>query len=322
MNGNNCRYLTITTDAFSNNDNGGTQLGKIVVTDIFSLSTPSASYTNTGTVASAILNLITSGDFVYNSATLNRFTFNNLAFTIAGDFTSYANIDIAGDLSIQVSGEASLDVSNTGAVIKARNLFFSAYDLWNQADITITENATFDIVDYFRNGFDLGGRGTGGGDIIAVSFNATAGKGFIQRYSSTSADNFNVTVIGGSFRNLNDSMIDANSFNVIAGTYFANESVARINVDNFNVTTGTYFANNSDSVIRAVSFNVTSERDFVNDTATINVDNFFNVTSGNIFSNIDGAIINADSFNVTAVDDFTNTNSSTINADNVTIEVI
>ena len=308
--------------SFSNNDNGGTQLGKIVVTDIFSLSTPSASYTNTGTVASAILNLITSGDFVYNSATLNRFTFNNLAFTIAGDFTSYANIDIAGDLSIQVSGEASLDVSNTGAVIKARNLFFSAYDLWNQADITITENATFDIVDYFRNGFDLGGRGTGGGDIIAVSFNATAGKGFIQRYSSTSADNFNVTVIGGSFRNLNDSIIDANSFNVIAGTYFANESVARINVDNFNVTTGTYFANNSDSVIRAVSFNVTSERDFVNDTATINVDNFFNVTSGNIFSNIDGAIINADSFNVTAVDDFTNTNSSTINADNVTIEVI
>ena len=47
----------------------------------------------------------------------------------------------------------------------------------------------------------------------------------VQRYSSTSADNFNVTVIGGSFRNLNDSMIDANSFNVIAGTYFANESV-------------------------------------------------------------------------------------------------
>ena len=152
--------------------------------------------------------------------------------------------------------------------------------------MSLLENATFDIVDYFRNGFDLGGRGTGGGDIIAVSFNATAGKGFIQRYSSTSADNFNVTVIGGSFRNLNDSIIDANSFNVIAGTYFANESVARINVDNFNVTTGTYFANNSDSVIRAVSFNVTSERDFVNDTATINVDNFFNVTSGNI--NIDG----------------------------------
>ena len=72
----------------------------------------------------------------------------------------------------------------------------------------------------FRNGFDLGGRGTGGGDIIAVSFNATAGKGFIQRYSSTSADNFNVTVIGGSFRNLNDSIIDANSFNVIAVNLF------------------------------------------------------------------------------------------------------
>ena len=50
--------LTITTDAFSNNHNGSDQLGDIVVTDTFSLSTPSASYTNTGTVASAILNLI------------------------------------------------------------------------------------------------------------------------------------------------------------------------------------------------------------------------------------------------------------------------
>ena len=105
--------LTITTDAFSNNDNGGTQLGKIVVTDIFSLYTPNTSYTNTGTVASAILNLITSGDFVYNSATLNRFNFNNLAITTAADYTQGAAIDIAGDLSIQVSGKASLDDTAT-----------------------------------------------------------------------------------------------------------------------------------------------------------------------------------------------------------------
>ena len=50
-------------------------------------------------------------------------------------------IDIAGDISIQVSGEASLD---DNASIKANNLFFSAYDLYNQADFTITENAIFD----------------------------------------------------------------------------------------------------------------------------------------------------------------------------------
>ena len=108
-------------------------------------------------------------------------------------------------------------------------------------------------------------------------------------------------------------MIDANSFNVIAGTYFANESVGIINVDNFNVTTGTYLSNNSDAEISAVSFNVTTERDFVNDSAIIGVDNF-NVTSGNIFRNRSLAVINADSFNVTAVVDFLNDNFARINA--------
>ena len=169
--------LTITTDAFSNNDNGGTQLGKIVVTDIFSLYTPNTSYTNTGTVASAILNLITSGDFVYNSATLNSFTFNNLAITTAADYTQGAAIDIAGDLSIQVSGKASLDDT---ASIQARNLFFSADDLYNQADITVTENAIFDLERDFKNGFRLDGTDYDGGNIIAGSFNVTATGDFVN----------------------------------------------------------------------------------------------------------------------------------------------
>ena len=66
---------------------------------------------------------------------MNRFTFNNLAFTTAADYTQGVGvaIDIAGDLSIQVNGEASLDED---ASIQARNLFFSANDLWNEADIT------------------------------------------------------------------------------------------------------------------------------------------------------------------------------------------
>ena len=41
--------LSITTDEFYlTTINGSTQLGNIVVTDTFSLSTPNASYTNTG----------------------------------------------------------------------------------------------------------------------------------------------------------------------------------------------------------------------------------------------------------------------------------
>ena len=130
--------LTITTDEFSNNHNGNTQLGKIVVTDIFSLSTPNASYTNTGTVATDSLNLTTSGNFDHESGILGNFTFNNLSI-IADNYTQGVTIDIAGDISIQVSGEASLD---DNASIKANNLFFSAYDLYNQADFTITGNTT------------------------------------------------------------------------------------------------------------------------------------------------------------------------------------
>ena len=64
--------LTITADAFFNNHNGTTQLGKIFVTDTFFLSTPSASYTNTGTVTSDSLNLTIGGDFTYESTTLEK----------------------------------------------------------------------------------------------------------------------------------------------------------------------------------------------------------------------------------------------------------
>ena len=79
--------LTITTDEFFNNRNGSTQLGKIFVTDTFSLSTPSASYTNTGTVESDSLNLATSGDFTHESTTLNNFTFNDLNLNVGGNYS-------------------------------------------------------------------------------------------------------------------------------------------------------------------------------------------------------------------------------------------
>ena len=98
-----------------------------------------ANINNDSTISADSLNLITSGNFINNSDILENFTFNNLAIT-ANNYTQGVAIDIAGDLSIQVTGEASLD---DNASIKARNLFFSAYNLYNQADITITENATF-----------------------------------------------------------------------------------------------------------------------------------------------------------------------------------
>ena len=67
---------------------------------------------------------------------------NNSLEIIVNNYTQSGAIDIIGDLSIQVTSEARLD---DNASIKAKNLFFSAYDLYNQADLTITDNATFDI---------------------------------------------------------------------------------------------------------------------------------------------------------------------------------
>ena len=89
------------------------------------------------------------GDFSYDDAN-NDFVWNasdslvvlGSASITADNYTQSGAIDIAGDLSIQVTSEASLDDT---ASIQSRNLFFSAYDFYNQADFTITDNATFDI---------------------------------------------------------------------------------------------------------------------------------------------------------------------------------
>ena len=67
---------------------------------------------------------------------------NNSLEIIVNNYTQSGAIDVIGDISIQVTSEASLDDT---ASIKAKNLFFSAYDFYNQADLTITDNATFDI---------------------------------------------------------------------------------------------------------------------------------------------------------------------------------
>ena len=233
-----------------------------------------ANINNDSTISADALNLTTSSNFTLLSNTFADFTFNSLAIT-ANNYTQGAAIDIAGDLSIQASGEASLD---DNASIKARNLFFSAYDLSNQADITITENATFEIENDFLNGFNLDGTNYDGGDIIANSFNVTAGNNFVSRYSSTiSADNFNVTA-GNNFFSRSSVTINANDFNVTAGGYFQNRDSGTINANDFNVTTGTYFSNQSNSTITANNFNVTAENYFENSGSTITADDF-NVTA-------------------------------------------
>ena len=118
-------------------------------------------FQNDGNINATILNFQVGGDFSYDDAN-NDFVLNasdNLvvlgsAFVTADNYTQSGVIDIAGDLSIQVTNEARLDDT---ASIKAKNLFFSVYDFYNQADFTITGNATFDIGNNFWNGFYLNG---------------------------------------------------------------------------------------------------------------------------------------------------------------------
>ena len=118
-------------------------------------------FQNNGNINATILNFQVGGDFSYDDAN-NDFVLNendNLvvlgsASITADNYTQSGVIDIAGDLSIQVTNEASLDDT---ASIKAKNLLFSAYDFYNQADFTITDNATFDIGNDFNNGFYLDG---------------------------------------------------------------------------------------------------------------------------------------------------------------------
>ena len=95
--------LIITTDEFFNNHNGSDQLGDIVVTDTFSLYTPSANYTNTGTVSVDTFALSIAGDFDYASDFQNNgnIVANNQYFTIRnGNFSNTASIVLAGNLGV------------------------------------------------------------------------------------------------------------------------------------------------------------------------------------------------------------------------------
>ena len=234
-------------------------------------------FQNNGNIDATILNFQVGGDFSYDDAN-NDFVWNasdslvvlGSASITADNYTQSGAIDIAGDLSIQVTIEASLDDT---ASIQSRNLFFSAYDFYNQADFTVTDNATFDIGNDFGNGFDLNGAQYYGGNISAGNFNVITGRYFYNSYSATiNADNFNVTA-GDDFYNQYSATIHTNNFNVTAGV-FSNDS-ATIDANDFNVTAGGWFENLEGATINADSFNVIAGDDFDNSvSATINANNF------------------------------------------------
>ena len=144
--------LSITTDEFFNNHNGSDQLGDIVVTDTFSLSIPSqTSYTNTGTVASAILDLTIGGDFAHDGSSLNNFAFNNFAITTMGNYSYSDPTDpnsryiIPRDSSLRVFGDANIQAyyfSNHNIVNVDGELYIDAdTTVINQNDGTISTDS-------------------------------------------------------------------------------------------------------------------------------------------------------------------------------------
>ena len=266
------------------------------------------------------LNLQVGGDFSYDDANNgNDFVLNasdsivvlgNASIT-SDNYSQSGTINVANQLNIAVSTEASLDDT---ASIQSKTLFFSAYNLYNQADLTVTDSATFNIGNDFYNGFYLNGIHYGG-NIIANNFNVTALHYFFNDRSATiNANNFNVTAVDY-FYNWHGSTINADNFNVTAGR-FSNEVNATINANIFNVAVGTSFYNYNNATINANIFNVATRYDFYNyGSATINA-NTFNVATRYDFYNYNNATINVDNFNVVTRYDFYNYNNATINANN------
>ena len=183
--------LIITTDEFFNNHNGSDQLGNIVVTDRFSLYTPSASYTNTGTVSVDTFALSIAGDFDYASDFLGNGNIdaNNQYFTIRnGNFSNTASIVLAGNLGVTAD--------------KFNHMFSSLINVYN-FNVTTAKDLIINS------------------PVTANNFNATVGGSFLHDSGTINADNFNVTV-GKRFDNF--APINADNFNVTVGKSFENYS--------------------------------------------------------------------------------------------------
>ena len=291
-------------------------------------------FQNNGNINATILNFQVGGDFSYDDAN-NDFVLNendNLvvlgsAFVTADNYTQSGAIDIAGDLSIQVTNEARLDDT---ASIKAKNLFFSVYDFYNQADFTITGNATFDIGNNFWNGFYLDGYHDGG-NIHANNFNVVA-RYFVNYYNTTiSADNFNVTARGfGNYGNIN-----TDSFISIVSNRFSLSNYANIYARDLTISTDIFYNDAEQGGIYADNFNLTTDEfsnwginvvnnftikvaDRLYNTGTIITDHLNIVVENSFRNSHEEGIIEAINFNAT-VDSFLNDKDSRIKTTNFNV---
>ena len=305
--------LTISANSFGNNHTrgDGNIIANTLTLSLIGDFDYASDFLGNGNIEATNQNFIARDGNFTNTA--NIVLEGNLGIT-ADSYSQSGTIKVANHLNIAVSTKANLDDT---ASIQSRTLFFSAYNLYNQADLTVTDSATFDIGNDFYNGFYLNGIHYGG-DIIANNFNVTAGHYFFNdRRATINANNFNVTA-GDYFYNWHGSTINADNFNVTAER-FSNEINATISADNFNVETGTSFYNYSNATINANTFNVATRYDFYNyGRATINA-NTFNVATRYDFYNYGRATINANTFNVVTRYDFYNYNKATINADNFSV---
>ena len=147
------------------------------------------------------------------------------------------------------------------AYSKANNLLISVQNFYNQANVTSTDNATFDIGNDFNNGFYLNGTEYDGGNISADKFNVVAGQRFFNGYNATiSADNFNVSAADDFLQFLYSSTINADNFNVTA-RYFENYN-ATINANDFNVSADSFY---NSATISADNLNISYRRLLDND---------------------------------------------------------
>ena len=336
--------LTITTDAFSNNDNGGTQLGKIFVIDTFSLSTPNASYTNTGTVTSDSLNLTIGGDFTHESTTLEDFTFNNLAIT-TDSFTNNTIINLAGNLTItansfvNTSGSISTDsfalsvagdfdyiadFLNNNINTNRLNLNVggnfsnndSASDFtWGaQNNLTVLGTADITTNNYIQYGaIDVVGDWT----IIANAdfTHSNTNNDFVWGTNDSLSVTGNADITTNNFAN--SGTISANTLAIsVAGDFdyssdFLNAGTITANNQNFTARNGV-FTNDTTISLAAGNLGITANT-FINTGGVVNVDTF-NLSINNDFDYIadylNNGIITTNTLNLQVGGNFSNNDAS------------
>ena len=291
--------LTITTDEFSNNDNGSTQLGNIVVTDTFSLSTPNASYTNTGTVSVDTFALSIAGNFDYATNYLNNgniTTINQYFIARDGDFTNNTSIDLVGDLGITAN-----NFINTGGII-------------NVDTFALSVAGDFDYVAEYL----------GNGTITTNALNLNIGGDFSNNDSAndfTWGANDTLTVLGSasvtaaSFENSGNITVTNNGFDITA-TDFTNSGTISANTTlNTTVSSTESGSFNNTGGLEANSFNlsVAGDFDYANN-GTITTTTAYNLNVGGDFSNNDSA----NDFTWDENDTLTVLGSADITADNYT----